>query len=951
MTRVARFGRPALPAPGAADAAPPALGADAAPPATVGPLVAADVPGAFPTITEAARAAGDGQTVTVAPGWYREDLVVERGLRIVAQRGPGTVRLTGSRPLVLRGAGGLAGLVLSGADPATPALEIAAGTVEVTDCMIVGGRVEVGGRAHARLRGCWIGGAGLAGLHVSGSATARLDGCAVAGVDGTGLVVSGDARLVATDSRVDGVTGSGLRVRGAASAWAEGCTITGAGRSGVLVEETASARMDHCRVHGSGAEGIRLLGSAPLSAPRPAAATGPGAERGGSGAPEELTDREATKGETTDGEATGVVLTDCEITGSAADGVLIEGDAQGQLRDCRLRDASRAGAVVTGAGLLLLDGCDVAGSGTTGLVARGGARLRVGGGTVRRSAGNGVFASQQTMVELTDLAVEESAYSAVHAGGTATVTLRGGRLRETPEHGLHAADRATVQVTGTRVSGAALSGLHAEANAALAADDCVLDGNGVGLVAASSVAATGTSCVVTGTRQAGIQVGAGARITLRGCRVERTGTGGIVLAERAGGLIEDCTVSDAAGSGLVVWTAAAPEVRTTRVARTAKNGIYVGDGGGGVFDRCEISATGFPALHVGAKATPRFAGCRIHDADADLSLAPDGEPTFEDCVVADVGVSTIPVAGLVAGPLVTAAGGMTAGTMGADGGTAVGDAGPPAAETLDELLAELDALIGLERVKQDVAAQVKVMQMVRRRQEAGLAAPPLSRHLVFAGNPGTGKTTVARLYGRLLAALGILERGHLVEADRGDMVGEYVGHTAPKTQAVFRRALGGVLFVDEAYSLVPPGHTTDFGQEAIATLVKLMEDHRDRLVVIVAGYPREMSRFIDSNPGLASRFYRTLTFSDYTSDQLAEIVESQCRQHEYQLPDVTRNALTGYFDVLPRVRGFGNGRVARQVFQRMTEYQAQRVAELAEPTTDDLLRLTPEDLPPLGAEL
>jgi SpoVK/Ycf46/Vps4 family AAA+-type ATPase len=234
---------------------------------------------------------------------------------------------------------------------------------------------------------------------------------------------------------------------------------------------------------------------------------------------------------------------------------------------------------------------------------------------------------------------------------------------------------------------------------------------------------------------------------------------------------------------------------------------------------------------------------------------------------------------------------------------------------------------------------------VKRREEVGLSPPPLSRHLVFAGNPGTGKTTVARLYGRILTALGLLSRGHLVEADRGDLVGEYVGHTAPKTQAIFRRALGGVLFVDEAYALVPYGQGNDFGQEAVSTLVKLMEDHRDEVVVIAAGYPGDMERFIDSNPGLASRFTRTLTFEDYTSDELVRIVEHQARQHDYQLPSDTRERLLEYFHNLQRGERFGNGRTARQVFQRMTEQHAQRVAELAAPGTDDLTVVRPEDLP------
>ncbi|WP_405445284.1 AAA family ATPase [Streptomyces erythrochromogenes] len=243
--------------------------------------------------------------------------------------------------------------------------------------------------------------------------------------------------------------------------------------------------------------------------------------------------------------------------------------------------------------------------------------------------------------------------------------------------------------------------------------------------------------------------------------------------------------------------------------------------------------------------------------------------------------------------------------------------------------------------------------MVKVRQDAGLPPPPLSRHLVFAGNPGTGKTTVARLYGGFLAALGLLARGHLVEADRGDLVGEYVGHTAPRTTAVFRRALGGVLFIDEAYSLVPQGHLTDFGAEAVSTLVKLMEDHRDEVVVIVAGYPSEMDRLLESNSGLASRFTRTLRFEDYSSVELVRIVRHQADSHEYAVAPETAEALHDHFETLPRGERFGNGRSARQVFQLMTERHAQRVTELGLSTADLasadpglLTTLLPADLPP-----
>ncbi|MBY8882483.1 AAA family ATPase, partial [Actinacidiphila acidipaludis] len=271
----------------------------------------------------------------------------------------------------------------------------------------------------------------------------------------------------------------------------------------------------------------------------------------------------------------------------------------------------------------------------------------------------------------------------------------------------------------------------------------------------------------------------------------------------------------------------------------------------------------------------------------------------------------------------------------------------PPARTGDEVLAALDALVGLEGVKREVRTLIDLISVGRRREKAGLKAPSPRRHLVFTGSPGTGKTTVARLYGEILASLGVLERGHLVEVSRVDLVGEHIGSTAIRTQEAFDRARGGVLFIDEAYALAPEDAGRDFGREAIDTLVKLMEDHREAVVVIVAGYTAEMERFLASNPGVASRFSRTITFGDYTSAELLRIVEAQAAEHEYRLGEDTGEALLKFFTAMPKGPAFGNGRAARQTFEAMIERHAVRLAHVDEPTHEELLLLYPEDLPEL----
>ncbi|MFC9331398.1 right-handed parallel beta-helix repeat-containing protein [Kitasatospora sp. NPDC057015] len=705
----------------------------------------------------------------------------------------------------------------------------------------------------------------------------------------------GSSAVLLRHCRLEGARLAALRLSGGARVRAEDTVITTVDGTGAVLSGHARLDAVRLRLESTTGSGIRLRGRARLR------------------------------------------LGDCVLHRTGRAGLLLEDRSRCAADGTRIEAAGAAGVQVTGsAGAELVD-CRIGSAGASALVVQDEGRLTARGCTVREPAANGLLATGAARAELTDCRLDDCAFSALHLSGEAVGRLVDSRVRGGAEHGVHLAGRARAELVDCAVSGVTMAGVAVTEQASATVTGCRISEADTGVTVSSPAGSRIEHSTVTATVRSGLEVGPGAKAALTGNRVVDAGAAGILLDSGSEAVVEGGTVQGGAGSGLVVWTGARPVVSGLRIEAPGKNGVYFAQDAGGLLTSCDVVRSGFPALHLSAGAAPHLRRCRVLDCAEVLGGEEGAAPVFEEC---DLGAGPALAAPLPAAP------GLPAGAPPLPAVPAAEVPVEPAEEHLDDLLDELATLVGLDRVKHDVHSMVKLMQAVRLREEAGLPAPPLSRHLVFAGNPGTGKTTVARLYGRLLKALGLLRRGHLVEVDRSALVGEYVGHTGPRTAAAFTRALGGVLFIDEAYSLVPAvGGGHDFGLEAVATLVKLMEDHRDDVVVIAAGYPADMARFIGSNPGLSSRFTRTLLFEDYAAADLVAIVEHQAQEHRYELTATARERLLHHFETVPRGAGFGNGRSARQTFQEMTERQAERMADLATPTPEQLTALEAEDLP------
>ncbi|MFI6304001.1 right-handed parallel beta-helix repeat-containing protein [Amycolatopsis thailandensis] len=718
----------------------------------------------------------------------------------------------------------------------------------------------------------------------------------------------------------------------------EDCEIIGAAWTAVLARNSGSLAMRGCRVTNPGGAGIVVTSPAPST------------------------------------------IEDCVVEHVRTSAVVIAERGNPMVRDCTLRHAKGNGVCANGQAQGTIQHCDISSTDRPGIALEEDSATKVLDTTVRDTA-SGVFISTHSSPVLEECRTTNTTGDGITVADGADPVLRRCRTAKTGGAGVRVTGRSRGTFEDCEVSDATGPGIHVdEASGPTFSRTTVRGGAAEGLVVTDGATAEFDRLEIRDVAGDGVLVRAAANPLLRRATLNACRGNGIEVTGNGRGRVEDCEVRDAGKAGLSVSEGGSPYVSTLRVHQSKRSAVLIGPGGVGSLRDCEIGEAGEDGvlvrdggeLMLSRSSVRRSRGHGVLvEAGARAKLTADevsgnrrdgvriesAEPvSLVDCAVSDNtggGLrTTVPTTRLSVENLISKANGApdTDGTTAATAEvTAVTEPGeaPQSAESESGPLARLEELVGLGGVKHQVKTLVNLNKMARRREQAGMVAPPTSRHLIFAGPPGTGKTTVARLYGSILAELGVLREGHLVEVARADLVAQIVGGTAIKTTETFTKALGGVLFIDEAYTLSAQnkGSGPDFGREAIDTLVKLMEDHRDELVVVAAGYSQEMSSFLQSNPGLASRFTRTIEFENYSTDELVTIVEKMCTAHQYQVPEDTRNALSVHFGQMERGEDFGNGRTARKVFEEMVDRQAFRLASDADADDQSLSLLLAADVP------
>ena len=780
-----------------------------------------------------------------------------------------------------------------------PGLLVANGIVTLQGISIVGGdpklpTVQMAGGS-LRLEDCKIQADGVAALHVRGGRL-RMRGGSLSNKNGAGVMFeAGRGEFVGCV--IDAVSSTGVVVAGEAAPVFRDCSIQRVQGIGVLTTGTSAGVFENCRI--TEVKNFCVLAQE-RSRARFVGTTMDGGQVGLYVIDQATPD--LTSCTLTAAESHGVVmlnqsapvLADCTIEASAGHAVYSSGEAGGQFTGCRIRDSGAAGIVVTENATTTFEGGQINGCADVGVLLTGDSGATVTGVEVLRNP-IGVSIQDKAGARISGLQIRDGVC------------------------GLQAVDDATGRIEDSQISGCTRSAVRFAGQSRMELHGSGLHDGRVTVMVAETATVAISSAEISG-GDVGILVEDGADAQVSRSRVHRCGGSGVRWEPGSSGALRDTEVVGNQGDGV--------QIQSNR-GIVIKGCTIRGNGGEAVSSALPDSAYTLVDLDIGNNGVPiqipsaPVPGGRITSGDSGTPLTTDSSSSVSSEAIPPNHATVVPSKSNSSGPNLT----------------------QPRADPVEALLAELHALVGLDAVKHEVATLVGLHRVAKRRASAGLQSPPMSRHLVFAGPPGTGKTTVARLYGKILAALGVISGGQMVEVARQDLVAEHIGGTAVKTMKKIEEAIGGVLFIDEAYTLSPADSSgQDFGKEAIDTLVKMMEDRRDELVVVVAGYSPNMRQFLAANPGLDSRFSKTIEFESYNSDELVTIVERLCRANHYALEYETQEALRKVFESMPRTETFGNARAARQLFEETLGRQAYRLAKTPNAEEIELARLLPEDL-------
>ncbi|MFG2232278.1 right-handed parallel beta-helix repeat-containing protein [Streptomyces sp. NPDC048723] len=860
----------------------------------------------FPNITETIQRAQSGDVIAILPGVYEEHLELDRSLTLEASQ-PGTVRIC-SPTSVIRVAtvGGtplVRGISLCGTGQNHPALRVNMGKIRLEDCQIETTAAD----------GCWISPQAMA-LHDQDGAVATLQRCTVKAVGGNGIEVDKGGKIVLENCRV-AATGRGLLVS-SAEVRANNCIFQDCDLGGIYLRSGTHGRLERIFATRCGTE--------------PAIAVHEGSS------PQILNSTiEETAGSGIAVIEAGGTYEGCTIR-KASIGILSVDNSAPSFRHCTVENVEDIGIYIAAGNRGVFTSIKISGC-PQAISVKGGAAPKIQDCTVRNMHG-GLFIFGSTG-SYSGIDILEGDQPALYVGDGGEPTIRNCTIRNVAANAIIVSDSRGEYIGCTvRSSGA----------------------EGISTVAINKSDPAFEGLYIHDPSSDGMTIRA-SQGNFASLRIIDAGDSGISVDEKSSPRLSECVVIRPGARGIGVYCSNGV-YRGVEIADATMEGFFVSEGSGVAIENSRVSGCNTGIVVQSGTATIR--NCKVNENVAGVTIESDDAVEISGCTVTENKDADLIGANRASVRLLNHHGSRRARItsedaegLGLDDGRrnwdkpSIGERAAPDYASRSALT-ELEALIGLRQVKE--AVRDLVTQMRHRQWENTMAteadqsvSPPELQHLIFEGPPGTGKTTVARLYARIAAEIGAVSKGQLVEVSRDQLVGEVIGATEQRTREAFERAKGGVLFIDEAYSLAPAGAPgQDFGRRAIDTLVKLMDDHRGEVIVIAAGYRSEMERWKSSNPGLPGRFGRTIVFPNYTPAELVQVTEKIAVDYGYNVAPDTKERLTTYFQRQSRGETFANARAARTVFEAMRNRLAARVvADLdagREPSDARILR--PDDL-------
>ncbi|NNU98469.1 right-handed parallel beta-helix repeat-containing protein [Geobacillus sp. DSP4a] len=650
------------------------------------------------------------------------------------------------------------------------------------------------------------------------------------------------------------------------------------------------------------------------------------------------------------------MIENCEIYSNTYPNVDIESEGDPVIRGCKIYKGETNGLVVANKGRGTIENCEIYSNTYPNVCIKSEGDPVIRGCKIYESKENGVWVKEKGRGMIENCEIYSNTYPNVDIESEGDPVIRGCKIYESKENGVWVKEKGRGMIENCEIYSNTYPNVDIESEGDPVIRGCkIYKGESNGLVVTKKGRGTIENCEIYSNTYPNVAIESEGDPVIRGCKIYKGETDGVLVKEKGRGMIENCEIYSNTYPNVCIESEGDPVIRGCKIYKGESNGLVVTKKGRGRLENCEIynAPEDCPAVVIDKEGNPTLQKCKIYDnRGTGVWVKEQGYGVLENCEIYGNFIQDIEIS---EDSKVVILGSTTKQEERKDEEKKQDNSYHQFSDgnisELNKVLEELDSLIGMENVKKQIRETIEYIQFNQELANFGIESENVkiaASHTVLYGNPGTGKTTVAKLLGKLYKAMGLLSSGHVVEANREKLVGEYIGHTAPKTKKKIDEAMGGILFIDEAYALTNKGSENDFGPEAIEVLLEEMENRKGEFVVVVAGYEKEMAQFLEANPGLKSRFTQYFHLQDYTPDEMVDIARKMVRDKKRKLSQDAEEALHKEFTLLWRKRDrfFSNARTVRNYVDGMLQAQAQRCMRVPREqwTKEFLLTLTAEDV-------